>query len=57
MLTEATRDAVLVIEAIHPSQKERALEAIEALNQLIQDYFGVTGQVTHLTAQDPSVDI
>lgn len=55
--TEETRDAVLVIEAIHPSQKERALEAMDALNQLIQDYFGVTGQVTHLTAQNPSVDI
>ena len=57
MLTEETRDAVLVIEAIHPNQKERALEAIEALSQLIQDYFGVTGQITHLTAQDSSVDI
>ena len=57
MLTEATRDAVLVIEAINPSQKERALEAIEALSQLIQDYFGVTGQITHLTAQDSSVNL
>ena len=57
MLTEGTKEAVLVIEAIHPSQKERALEAIEALSQLIQDYFGVTGQITHLTAQDSSVDI
>lgn len=57
MLTEETRDAVLVIEAIHPNQKERALEAIEALSQLIQDYFGVTGQITHLTAQDSSVDL
>ena len=57
MLTERTKEAILVIEAIHPSQKERALEAIEALSQLIQDYFGVTGQITHLTAQDPSVDI
>lgn len=57
MLTEETRDAVLVIEAIHPNQKERALEAIEALSQLIQDYFGVTGQITHLTAQDSSVNL
>ena len=57
MLTEETRDAVLVIEAINPNQKERALEAIEALSQLIQDYFGVTGQITHLTAQDSSVNL
>ena len=42
MLTEETTEAVLVIEAIQPNQKERALEAIEDLNQLIQDYFGVT---------------
>ena len=57
MLTEETTEAVLVIEAIQPNQKERALEAIEDLNQLIQDYFGVTGEVTHLTAQQPSVEI
>lgn len=57
MLTENTKDAVLVIEAVNPRQKVRAQEAMEALNQLIHDYFGVTGQVTHLTAQHPSVDI
>lgn len=57
MLTENTKDAVLVIEAANPRQKVRAQEAMEALHQLIHDYFGVTGQVTHLTAQHPSVDI
>lgn len=57
MLTENTKDAVLVIEAVNPRQKVRAQEAMEALNQLIHDYFGVTGQVTHLTHQQPSVTI
>lgn len=57
MLTENTKDAVLVIEAVNPRQKVRAQEAMEALHQLIHDYFGVTGQVTHLTHQQPSVDI
>lgn len=57
MLTENTKDAVLVIEAVNPRQKVRAQEAMEALHQLIHDYFGVTGQVTHLTHQQPSVTI
>lgn len=57
MLTENTKDAVLVIEAVNPRQKVRAQEAMEALNQLIHDYFDVTGQVTHLTHQQPSVTI
>ncbi len=57
MLTENTKDAVLVIEAVNPRQKVRAQEAMEALHQLIHDYFSVTGQVTHLTHQQPSVTI
>ncbi|RRD31907.1 hypothetical protein EII38_03915 [Streptococcus minor] len=57
MLTENTKDAILVIEAVNPRQKVRAQEAMEALNQLIHDYFDVTGQVTHLTHQQPSVTI
>lgn len=57
MLTEETKDAVLVIEAITPAQKERAVEAVEALKALIADYFGVTGEVAHLTVENPSAPI
>lgn len=57
MLTEETTDAVLVIEAINANQKERALLAMDELHRLVTDYFGVTGEVTHLTAEQPSVTI
>lgn len=57
MLTEETKDAILVIEAINSAQKERALQAAQALQELIQDYFGVTGQVTHLSANQPTLTV
>ena len=57
MLTEDTTDAVLVIEAVNVGQKERALLAMEELQKLVADYFGVTGEVTHLTIDEPSVTI
>lgn len=57
MLTEGTQDAVLVIEAINARQKARADQAMECLQGLIEDYFGVTGQVTHLTVAQPSVQL
>ncbi|MBY5033820.1 hypothetical protein K6V78_01825 [Streptococcus gallolyticus] len=57
MLTEDTKDAVLVIEAINESQIARANEAVVALQNLIADYFGVTGQVAALTAENVEVEI
>lgn len=57
MLTEHTKDAVLVIEAINESQKERALVAMEELHKLITDYFGVTGQISHLTVENQSTEV
>lgn len=57
MLTEDTTDAILVIEAINANQKERAHHAMEELQTLVADYFGVTGVVTHLTVDEPSVTI
>lgn len=57
MLTEETKDAVLVIEAINEEQAARAQAAMKELQALVEDYFGVTGVITHLTAAQPSVDI
>lgn len=57
MLTEETTNAVLVIEAINKTQKERADQAAQALLGLIDDYFGVTGVVTHLSLENPSVTL
>ena len=50
MLTEETKDAVLVIEAINAEQATRARAAMEELQDLVKDYFGVQGELTHLTA-------
>lgn len=57
MLTEDTTDAVLVIEAINEDQAKRAQEAMQELQHLVEDYFGVKGEITHLTIDNPSVDI
>lgn len=57
MLTEETKDAVLVIEAINEEQARRARAAMEELQDLVKDYFGVHGQLTHLTAENPELVI
>ena len=57
MLTEETRNAVLVIEAVNEEQAKRAQAAMQELQYLVEDYFGVKGEITHLTMEHPSVEI
>ena len=57
MLTEETKDAVLVIEAINGEQATRAQSAMQELQDLVKDYFGVHGELTHLTAENPELVI
>ena len=57
MLTEETKDAVLVIEAINAEQARRARAAMEELQNLVKDYFGVQGELTHLTAENTELVI
>ena len=57
MLTEETKDAILVIEAINKEQAVRARAAMSELQTLIEDYFGVKGEITHLTAEHPNLEI
>lgn len=57
MLTEGTKDAVLVIEAINEEQAARAQAAMKELQSLVEEYFGVKGDITHLTAENPSLEI
>ena len=57
MLTEGTTDAVLVIEAINEEQVARAQAAMKELQSLVEEYFGVKGDITHLTAENPSLEI
>ena len=57
MLTEGTKDAVLVIEAINGEQAARAQAAMKELQSLVEEYFGVKGDITHLTAENPRLEI
>lgn len=57
MLTEETKEAVLVIEAINVEQARRARAAMEELQDLVKDYFGVQGELTHLTAENTELVI
>lgn len=57
MLTEETKDAVLVIEAINEEQASRAREAMLELHTKIEEYFGVSGKISHLTATNPILEI
>ena len=57
MLTEETKDAVLVIEAINAEQAVRAQSAMQELQDLVKDYFGVQGELTHLTAENTELVI
>ena len=57
MLTEETKDAVLVIEAINAEQAVRAQSAMQELQDLVKDYFGVHGELTHLTAENTELVI
>ncbi len=45
MLTEETTNAILVIEAVTPSQQARALEAIQELQAKIKDMLGVESEL------------
>lgn len=57
MLTEETKDAVLVIEAINAEQARRARVAMEELQDLVKDYFGVQGKLVHLTSESPEITL
>lgn len=41
MLTENTKNAILVIETINESQKQRAEEALQKLKKLCEEYFNI----------------
>lgn len=45
MLTEETTNAILVIEAVTPSQQKRSLEAIQELQAKIKDMLGVESEL------------
>ena len=57
MLTEDTKDAILVIEAINEEQAKRAQTAMQELKDLAKDYFGVEGTIYQLRAEHASIEV
>ena len=57
MLTEETKDAVLVIEAINEEQTSRDREAMLELHTKIGKYFCVSGTISHSTATNPILEV
>jgi hypothetical protein len=57
MLTQETKDAILVTEAINEEQASRAREAMLELHTKIGKYFGVSGKISHLTATNPILEV
>ena len=57
MLTEETKDAILVIEAINEEQAKRAQTAMQELKDLAKDYFGVEGTIYQLRAEHASIEV
>ncbi len=57
MLTEETRQAILVMEAVTEDQVERAKEAMDELKGLVKEYFGVEGKISYLSAQAASLEV
>ncbi len=57
MLTEETKEAVLIIEAVNLEQAQVAAKAIHHLRDLLEAYFGVSGKIQYATADHPAVDL
>ena len=57
MLTDDTKDAILVIEAINEEQAKRAQTAMQELKDRAKDYFGVEGTIYQLSAEHASIEI
>ena len=57
MLTEDTKDAILVIEAINEEQAKRAQTAMQELKDLAKDHFGVEGTIYQLSAEHASIEV
>ena len=57
MLTEDTKNAVLVIESVYKDQIPQANDAIKKLKQLADEYFKTEGELIYLTKEHPTATI
>lgn len=53
MLTDDTTEALLVIEAINEEQAQRANQAMDEMQRLMENYFSISGSSQKLTADAP----
>lgn len=57
MLTEETKNAILVIESVNSEQRERANQAIEELKNLVDSYFNTDSTAYTLSEQVTEIEI
>ncbi|GGE32974.1 B3/B4 domain-containing protein [Streptococcus himalayensis] len=57
MLTEATKDAILVSESINAHQAERMQAGLKDLQAKVEEYFGVETEIFYLTAENPQLEL
>jgi DNA/RNA-binding domain of Phe-tRNA-synthetase-like protein len=57
MLTENTKTAVLVVEAVNKQQAERGDQAIKALKAQIDQYFQIESTIIQLTKDHPITEL
>ncbi|WP_125590975.1 B3/B4 domain-containing protein [Companilactobacillus jidongensis] len=57
MLTEDTKNAVMVIESINAVQAKRADEAINKLKELTDGYFKIDGKIQKLNVENQSATV
>lgn len=57
MLTEDTKNAIMVMEATDESQKESTNEAMEFLKRNLEKYMNISANIHHLDAENSSIEI
>lgn len=57
MLTEDTKNAIMVMEAIDESQKKAANDAMDFLKMNLENYMNINSNIHHLDAKNSSIEI
>ena len=57
MLTEDTKNAIMVMESIDESQKTATNDAMEFLKMNLEKYMNISSDIHHLDANNPSLEI
>ncbi len=57
MLTEDTKNAIMVMEAIDESQKKATNDAMDFLKMNLENYMNINSNIHHLDAKNSSIEI